>query len=90
MKLAIKVTSAIIAVVAYVAFINTFGVEFGLDAAMQQMNNIELNYAPSAFMRAVNNYGWIIVALFDILLFRKEILSLINKLKKAIVQEENL
>lgn len=80
MKIYIKIVIAIIIITAYAAFTNTFSVEFGLDAAMQQLENVELSYAPSAFMRAVNNYGWIAVVILCGLLFAKEMKELVNKL----------
>lgn len=89
MKIVFKILISLIAFGAYFAFINTFGVELGLDAAMQQMENVELSYAPSAFMRAVNNYGWIIIVVFELLLFRKEILLLVNKIKKNTMEENS-
>ena len=89
MKITFKIIISLVVFGAYFAFLNTFGVELGLDAAMQQMENVELSYSPSAFMRAVNNYGWIAIAAFNLLLFNKEILLLVNKIKKNTIQEEN-
>jgi len=82
-RIIVKVVIAVAVVALYITCMNVVTPYLSVDAAMTQLSNFEFGYAPSAFYRAVNNYGWIVPTVLIALLFSREIKSLCAKAIKA-------
>lgn len=84
----IKVMILAVIAVIYNAFVQTVSPIIANQLAMQQMQNYDTSSMGIQLYQYIANYGWIVFVILFVIMFHKDVVNIIKKIKENVNNEE--
>ena len=88
MKAFIKFLILFVLVIIYNAFVQTVSPIIANQLAMQQMQNYDTSSMGIQLYSYLTNYSWIVFVILIVIMFRKDIVNIIKKIKESVNNEK--
>jgi len=88
MKAFIKFLILFVLVIIYNAFVQTVSPIIANQLAIQQMQNYDTSSMGIQLYSYLTNYSWIVFVILIVIMFHKDVVNIIKKIKESVNNEE--